>query len=78
MCAAVFQQADEVRDVLGPGLARRGLARVVGFYDQPVATSAAWAGSDPFDGGPSPVGALDRLDTVLADISAAVARLTGR
>lgn len=39
--------------------------RVVGIYVDPVVSSGTWAGSDPFDGGPSPVGALDRWDTLM-------------
>jgi putative ABC transport system permease protein len=46
--------------------------RVVGVYDRPALDAAAWAGSDPFDGSPSAVGALDRLDTFLVTRSTMV------
>ncbi len=42
-------------------------ARVVGVYSDPDLSSPAWAGTTPFDGGPSAVGGPDRWDAVLVD-----------
>jgi hypothetical protein len=42
-------------------------ARVVGTYTDPELASPTWAGTTPFDGGPSAVGGPDRWDAVLVD-----------